>query len=88
MKQPGIFFVLFAVIYLITEEIRSGLGRKEWFARILVFGGGVILPFGMMCLLLFCAGVFREFWFWTVDYAQQYGTLVRLGDVPHVFVGA
>ena len=47
----------------------------------------MILPFGMMCLLLFCAGVFREFWFWTVDYAQQYGTLVRLGEVSHVFVG-
>ena len=28
MKQPGIFFVLFAVIYLITEEIRSGLAPK------------------------------------------------------------
>jgi hypothetical protein len=35
-----------------------------------------------MCLLLISAGVFKEFWFWTVDYAKQYGTLVRLGDVP------
>ena len=87
MKQPGIFFVLFALIYLITEEIRSGPARKGWFARILVFGGGVVLPFGMMCLLLFCAGVFGEFWFWTVDYAQQYGTLVRLGDVPQFLLG-
>jgi 4-amino-4-deoxy-L-arabinose transferase-like glycosyltransferase len=87
MKQPGIFFVLFAVIYLIRGEIRSAPGRKEWFARILVFGGGVILPFGIMCLLLFCAAVFREFWFWTVDYAQQYGTLVRLGDVPLFLLG-
>jgi 4-amino-4-deoxy-L-arabinose transferase-like glycosyltransferase len=82
MKQPGIFFVIFAVIYLITREVRSWPNRKEWFVRTLVFCGGVILPFAMMCLLLFCAGVFKQFWFWTVDYAQQYGTLVRLGDVP------
>jgi len=82
MKQPGIFFPVFAVIYLITKEISSGLHPKEWFARALVFSGGVILPLVMMCLLLLWAGVFREFWFWTVDYAKQYGTLVRLGDVP------
>ena len=82
MKQPGIFFVIFAVIYLITREVRSWPNRKEWFVRTLVFCGGVILPFAMMCLVLFCAGVFKQFWFWTVDYAQQYGTLVRLGDVP------
>ena len=48
----------------------------------LVFSGGVILPLVMTCLFLLCAGVFRESWFWTVDYAQQYGALVRLGDVP------
>src|SRR5437762_3084804 len=52
MKQPGIFFVIFAVIYLITRAGRSWPNRKEWFVRTLVFGGGVILPFAMTCLLL------------------------------------
>jgi hypothetical protein len=87
MKQPGIFFPLFAAIYLMTKGIRSGLRPKEWFVRALVFSGGVILPLAMMCLFLLCTGVFREFWFWTVDYAQQYGTLVRLGDVPPFLLG-
>lgn len=82
MKQHGIFFPLFAVIYLVTKGIRSGLRPKECFVRALVFSGGVILPLAMTCLVLLCAGVFREFWFWTVDYAQQYGTLVRLGEIP------
>jgi len=36
---------------------------------------------------LFCADVFKQFWFWTVDYAQQYGTLVRLGDIPRFLMG-
>jgi hypothetical protein len=82
MKQPGIFFPLFAVIYLIAKEIRSGEGPKGWFVRPLVFSGGVIVPLTMTCVFLLCTGVFRQFWFWTVDYAQQYGTLVRLADVP------
>jgi len=87
MKQPGIFFAVFAVIYLITKEIRSGLRPKDWFPRALVFGGGVILPLTMMCLVLLYTGVFREFRFWTVDYAQQYGTLVRLGNVAPFLLG-
>jgi 4-amino-4-deoxy-L-arabinose transferase-like glycosyltransferase len=82
MKQPGIFFAFFAVIYLMTKEIRTGPLRKRWFVRALILSGGMILPFAITCLLLFCGGVFREFWFWTVDYVQQYGTLVRLSDVP------
>ena len=35
MKQPGIFFAVFAVIYLITKEIRRGLRPNEWILRAL-----------------------------------------------------
>ena len=41
MKQPGIFFSLFAVIYLMTKGIRSGLRPKEGFVRALVFSGEI-----------------------------------------------
>jgi len=87
MKQPGIFFAVFAVIYLITKEIRRGLRPNEWILRALVFGGGVILPLAMTCLYLLWTGMFRQFWFWTVDYAQQYGTLVRLSDIAPFLLG-
>lgn len=87
MKQPGIFFAVFAVIYLITKGIRSGVRPKEWILRTMVFGVGVILPLLMTCLYLICTGMFRQFWFWTIDYAQQYGTLVRLGDVSPFLLG-
>jgi hypothetical protein len=30
----------------------------------------------MTCLLLYRAGVFDKFWFWTFDYARAYGTIV------------
>jgi 4-amino-4-deoxy-L-arabinose transferase-like glycosyltransferase len=63
MKQPGIFFAVFAVIYLITKEIRRGLRPNEWILRALVFGGGVILPLAITCLYLLWTGMFRQFWF-------------------------
>jgi hypothetical protein len=43
-----------------------------------VFDLGVAVPFGIACLLLWRAGVFDKFWFWTINYAWQYGTLVPL----------
>ena len=86
MKQPGIFFVLFAAIYFISKEVRSDCRGRSRLVRTVVFGGGVVLPFAITCLLLFGAGVFKPFWFWTVDYAGQYGTLVPLTRAPHIFV--
>ena len=40
--------------------------------RIAFFSLGVIIPFGLTCLILLQAGVFKNFWFWTFAYASQY----------------
>jgi 4-amino-4-deoxy-L-arabinose transferase-like glycosyltransferase len=84
MKQSGAFFVGFAAIYLIVKELQRGSKRTGLFPRILVFTGGVILPFGITSLLLWRAGVFRQFWFWTIDYARQYGSIVPLDRAPKI----
>jgi len=74
MKQHGAFFVLFCFFYLVT-------GRKEQrpmhrVARdVVLFGAGVILPYVSACWLLYRAGVFHEFWFWTVSYAAEYSKM-------------
>jgi hypothetical protein len=78
MKQPAIFFVLFGGIYLLVRDFRDRLGRKEIFLRSLTFCGGALLPFGITCLVLWSAGVFDKFWFWTVDYARQYAGEISL----------
>jgi hypothetical protein len=78
MKQPAVFFAFFGAIYLFLGDIRAGFGWKKLLLRNLVFGGGVIVPFGFTCLFLWYAGVFDKFWFWTIDYAREYGTLVPL----------
>jgi len=86
MKQPAVFFVLFGAIYLAARDSRQAFGLKRMFLRNLVFGGGAIFPFGITCLLLWYAGVFNQFWFWTIDYARQYGGLFPLRAGMYMFI--
>ena len=51
----------------------------------MIFSGGVILPFGITCLLLWYRGVFDKFWFWTIDYARQYASLIPFSQAFQVF---
>ena len=76
MKQPGAAFAVFGGLYLLTsggwarEQVRGSLRKLGW------LGTGVMLPFTITCLVLWRAGVFAKFWFWTFSYAYQYGTNV------------
>jgi Dolichyl-phosphate-mannose-protein mannosyltransferase len=82
MTQAGIAFALFAGLYLLIDALRDrGPGRSfEWIGtarRLAFFSAGVFIPFGVTCLLLWRAGGFGEFWFWTVTYARQYISIVK-----------
>jgi len=74
MKQPGAVFAVFGGLYLLTAEGWGIRKMRESIPRLAWFGAGVILPFGLTCLVLWRAGVFAKFWFWTFAYAYQYGT--------------
>jgi hypothetical protein len=50
------------------------------------FAIGAALPLGLCCLTLWCAGVFHQFWFWTVDYARQYVSIVSISDIGSQFL--
>ena len=86
MKQPAILFVLFGAIYLGFKDIRRRLGLKKILLRNLIFGVGIVLPFGITCLVLWSAGVLDKSWFWTVNYALQYGRVVPLPQATQIFV--
>jgi Dolichyl-phosphate-mannose-protein mannosyltransferase len=86
MKQPAVFFILFGATYLVSTDIRRRLGLKRTFLRNLTFGAGALLPFGFSCLLLWYAGVFNNFWFWTINYARQYGSLISISAAPQIFI--
>ena len=49
------------------------------------FAVGAALPLGLCFLILWCAGVFHQFWFWTVDYARQYISIVSISDIGSQF---
>jgi hypothetical protein len=79
MKQQGICFCLFGSAFLVWAQMQNK--PVAWFEtvkRILIFGLGIILPFGLTCIYLEMAGVFQKFWFWTISYASTYVTAKSL----------
>ncbi len=68
MKQHGVFFILFGAAYLLYY--RAGI------RALLRFAAAAVLPYAVTCLILWRAGVFGNFWFWTVTYARAYAMRV------------
>lgn len=81
MKQHGIAFIAFAGLYLLFSQLRRKPFKfKSFLLRVALFTIGVILPFGVTCLILWRAGVFEKFWFWTFVYAREYVSMVPIRD--------
>ena len=74
MKQPGAVFVLFGALYFLRTQYRPGIKWRTLAEPIGFYFAGAALPFLITCLLLWHAGVFSTFWFWTVSYASQYAS--------------
>jgi hypothetical protein len=87
MKQPGIVFALFGGIYLLHQEWRPPIRWRDFASRIGCYAAGVILPFGVTCLVLLYAGVFKTFWFWVFTYAREYGSETNFGLGVRRFFG-
>ncbi|HEY1263623.1 MAG TPA: glycosyltransferase family 39 protein [Terriglobales bacterium] len=84
MKQPGIFFTLFGGLWLLLSLVRGTAAAlpHKW-RHLLAYSVGAIAPLALTCLALFLAGVFHNFWFWTVSYGREYATAVTLSDGLH-----
>jgi len=86
MKQPGIFLGAFAFLYLIfVHWRRPGIDWARLGQQAGVFLLGCASPFALTCVLLWRAGVFKNFWFWTFSYALQYSSLKSLKDGWELF---
>jgi len=86
MKQHVAFIGLWAAAAFVAGQFRRTErppGRR--FGLVGALGAGMVLPFGLCCLLLWHAGVFGKFWFWTIDYGRQYASLIPLSVAPMVF---
>jgi Dolichyl-phosphate-mannose-protein mannosyltransferase len=85
MKQPALLFVLFGAIYIVWTDTQRRLPFKVILVRTSMFGTGAVVPIAITCLVLWRAGVIGKFWFWTINYAWQYGSLVPFSQVPQIF---
>ena len=87
MKQPGILFAVFGGLYLVKSEYRDG--RLQWRGLMPKAGAlvlGAVLPFAVTCLVLFAAGSFQKFWFWTFLYSREYASIIGAREGAHYFL--
>jgi hypothetical protein len=76
-KQPGLFFGLFGLAVLLRDlALAAPPERGGRLKRAVFFCAGLALPFLLTCLLIFWAGTFDRFWFWTVVYARTHAGLL------------
>jgi 4-amino-4-deoxy-L-arabinose transferase-like glycosyltransferase len=79
MKQHGLAFSALGAVYIASASVRQRpVLWHRLVLRLVTFVSGVIAVFGCLCLIMAQAGVFGNFWFWTVDYARDYVTQVPL----------
>jgi hypothetical protein len=80
-KQPGLFFGIFAAILLLRDAMVTRPVPWRLFAgNIFWLSLGMVFPLTVTCLVLWRAGTFGRFWFWTIPYARVYGSLQSLPD--------
>jgi len=79
MKQHGAAFILFGFLFLLWDQIRQKpLNWKKLVSVISVYFFFVLLPFLIVCLILWYCGVLEKFWFWTFKYTSHYVKIVPL----------
>jgi hypothetical protein len=86
MKQHAVFIGLWGFLVFAAQSFRQS--QPTFAKRILpatIFCFGMALPFGLCCLILWHAGVFVKFWFWTISYARQYASILPLSYAPTIF---
>lgn len=88
MKQPGIAFAAFAFFYFIYRSWKQPIDWQYLGSRGGILFAGVVWPFALTCLLLYSAGVFSKFWFWTFSYARAYGSEVRFVEGLEYLLGS
>ena len=70
LKQPGILFGAYGGLLLLVSEFKTRpFHWTHCLGKAAVFCLGIILPFAVLCLILWHAGVFGKFWYWSFTVA-------------------
>jgi hypothetical protein len=68
----------------LRKEATAGVDWRGLIKELTLFSSGCVLPYLLVCLWLWAAGVFPQFWFWTVTYGSKYAgalPLVKAADM-------
>lgn len=83
MKQPGAFFLLFAVCWVVVHQLLNPPVRwRSVIANSTLICAGAAAPLLITGLWLWHAGTFGRFWFWTIVFAGKYGSQISFGEAP------
>lgn len=86
MKQHAAPFIVVAAAYIVVAAKRRKIAFAHWAGSMALFSVGVALPFAVTCAVLWRAGAFETFWFWTADYARVYVGRFGVWDLlPHLW---
>ena len=90
IKQHAIFFIIFGIVYYIDKMIRKHpIDWRGLISGACLFLFGSAIPYAVICALLYAAGVFSKFWFWTFTYAHQYVSEISIADaIPNLLLSA
>ena len=84
MKQPGVFFAAFSMLWMLFVFIRSRQFSEMWKSAGVMISG-ILIPLAGLMVLLYFRGTLDRFWLFTVQYAQEYATYLTLEDGAHNF---
>jgi hypothetical protein len=87
MKQPGITFGLFALVFVAARRFTAQrFALRAALAEFAPLAGGIALPYLAACAWAWWTGVLPQFFFWTIRYAREYASAVpwsQLRDSLH-----
>lgn len=89
VRQTSLIFVGFGVVFFWMAARRSEkMTRQKAAGQVAILGAASAIPILFTGLWLWIAGVFPQFWRWTVTTAAAYGSQVSLSDGLRMFLAA
>jgi 4-amino-4-deoxy-L-arabinose transferase-like glycosyltransferase len=81
MKQHGILFAAFGFLFWAWNEWKHSANWRRVITGCSILASGIALPYLVTCLIVWRAGAFKEFWFWTIEYGSAYEKILNWGDL-------
>lgn len=89
VRQTSLVFVGFGLVFFWIAGRRAGeMTRQQATGQLAILGAGAAIPILFTGLWLWIAGVFPQFWRWTVIGAAAYGSQISLADGLQKFLEA